>query len=173
MEIKAIVGAKFGTLSSRKTTSTNPFEKTSFKGKAFGGNVLPFADVFQAIKPIESPKPHKLKMISGAVIGAVVDFKTKLTQPIALFASKVRENIAHGIDRVKDAKNSIISMSRDVHGRIAQVFDWHKLENKPNIGPKVLSMRHINEKASVQDLRATWVAANAIKLSNEGRKAVA
>ncbi|MBO6271398.1 hypothetical protein J6O48_01310 [bacterium] len=173
MEIKSIVGARLGSLTFNKSTSTNPFERTSFKGKAFGGSVLPFADVFQKIKPVEIQKPNKIKMVSGAVIGAIVDFKTRLTQPIALFASRVRQNIALGIDRVREMKNSMIAMGKNMHGRIAQVFDWHKVEEPTVSGAKILSLKHINEKAPVHDLKATWIAENEKIASKSEGKAVA
>ena len=169
MEIKSIMGAQLGALTFNRSTSTNPFDKTSFKGRKFGGSVLQFADVFQKIKPAEV-KPNKLKMISGAVIGAVVDFKTRLTQPIALLASKVRENIAFGMDKVRNAKNSFVEMGKEFQGRVSQVFDWHKVE-EPVIGPRILDMKHINEKASLEDLKATWIAENELLSKGEGKVA--
>lgn len=176
MEIKSIVGAKLGSLSLNRSTSTNPFDKTSFRGKAFSGSVLPFADVFQAIKPVTTEKPNKVKMIAGAVIGAVVDFKTKLTQPIALFAQKVRERIAHGIDAVKNAKNSLVELHHNVHEKIANAIDRLKVKPKePEVvdeGAKVLSIKNINEHARVQDLKATWIHENE-KITQEEGKAVA
>ena len=56
------------------------------------------------------------------------------------------------------------------------MFDWNKVaeDNKENV--KILSMRHINNKASVKDLKATWLAENAeikAKEMNEAGKAVA
>lgn len=170
MEIKSIMGAQLGALTFRRSTSTNPFDKTSFKGKKFGGSVLQFADVFQKIKPLEASKPSRIKMISGAVIGAAVDFKTRLTQPIALFASKVKENIAHGIDRMREAKNSFIAMGKDFQGRISQAFDWKKVE-EPVVGPRVLSMKQISEKSPLDDLRATWIAENNLLSKGEGKVA--
>jgi hypothetical protein len=135
---------------------------------------LPFADVFQAIKPAQ-PKPNKLKMVSGAVIGAIVDFKTRLTQPIALFAHKVRENIARGVESMKNARNSIVEYGKNLHERVhekvAHVFERHEKIGEPSPdGAIILNMKHINEKASVKDLKATWVAENA-KLSEEGKEA--
>ena len=175
MGIKAIMGAQFGALSLKKTTSTNPFEHNSFKGKSFTGSVLPFADVFQSIKPVEA-KPSKMKMVSSAVVGAVSNFKTKLTQPIINFANNVKETVAHGVEAMKSAKNSITEMGKNMHSRIAQMFNWNKVaeDNKENV--KILSMRHINNKASVKDLKATWLAENAeikAKEMNEAGKAVA
>ena len=180
MEIKSIVGAKLGSLSLNRSTSTNPFDKTSFRGKAFSGSVLPFADVFQAIKPLEAQKPNKLKMVAGAVVGSVVDFRTRLTQSVTAFANRVKENVAHGLDKVKsvknsivEAKNSLVEMNKDLKDRISQVFDWHKVK-EPEVdgGAKILSLKHINENAPVRDLKATWLHENA-KLSQEEGKAVA
>ena len=65
MEIKSIVGARLGSLSLKRSTSTNPFDKTSFRGKTFSGSVLPFADVFQKIKPVED---IELKMVFLTVL---------------------------------------------------------------------------------------------------------
>ena len=77
---------------------------------------------------------------------------------------------------MKSAKNSITEMGKNMHSRIAQMFDWNKVaeDNKENV--KILSMRHINNKASVKDLKATWLAENAeikAKEMNEAGKAVA
>ena len=179
MEIKSIVGAKFGSLSLNRSTSTNPFDKTSFKGKTFSGSVLPFADVFQAIKPVSSEKPNKIKLIAGAVIGSVVDFKTRVKQSAIALANKVKENVALGIDKVKgvktsiiNAKNSLVEMNKNVKDRISQVFDWHRVkEPEPDGVPKVLSLKDINEHASVQDLKATWIHENEKLSGKEGKVA--
>ena len=172
MKIDSIIGAKFGTLSTRKTTSTNPFETNSFKGKAFGGSVLPFADVFQAIKPIEAPKPSKMAMVAGAVANVVSGFRTRVTEPVKQFAHNVREHLALGIDKIKNVKVSLVEMKNNLKDRITQVFDWHKVE-EPKLGEaRILSLKHINEKAEVKDLKATWLSENA-KFSNEEGKAVA
>lgn len=166
MEIKAILGAKFGNLSINKKTSTNPFEHTSFKGKSFTGSVLPFADVFQSIKPIEQ-KPSKIKMVTSAVVGAINNFKTSITQPIIKFAHNVKETFNHGIEAMKATKNSIAEMGRNVQDKISGVFHSHKLDNVEETGmPKILSMKHINNQAPVADLRTTWMAENA-KISLE------
>lgn len=159
MGIKAIMGAKLGSLSLRRTTSTNPFEHNSFRGKSFGGSVLPFADVFQSIKPVE-PKTSKIKMISGSVIGAVSSFKTRLTQPIIDFAHNVSEKVANGIQAVKNARNTIVEAGKSIPARITGLFEHNKpiAENKDI--PKILSIKHINNKASIQDLKATWIAEN-------------
>lgn len=103
MEIKAILGAKFGHLSINKKTSSNPFEHNSFKGKSFTGSVLPFADVFQSIKPMEQ-KPNKIKMVASAVVGAMNNFKTSITQPIIKFAHNVKETFHNGIEAMKSTK---------------------------------------------------------------------
>ena len=127
MGIKAIMGAQFGALSLKKTTSTNPFEHNSFKGKSFTGSVLPFADVFQSIKPVEA-KPSKMKMVSSAVVGAVSNFKTKLTQPIINFANNVKETVAHGVEAMKSAKNSITEMGKNMHSRLHKCLIGTKLQ---------------------------------------------
>lgn len=169
MGIKAIMGAPFGALSLKKTTSTNPFEHNSFKGKSFTGSVLPFTDVFQSIKPAEV-KPNKMKMISGAVVGAVSNFKTRLTQPVINFANHVKERLANGVNAVKNAGNTIAEMSKNMQSRISHVFDWNKAAEENKDGIKILSMKQINNKASVKDLKATWIAENTQMLANEAKE---
>lgn len=165
MEIKSILGAKFGSLSISRKTCTNPFEHNSFKGKSFTGSVLPFADVFQSIKPIEQ-KPSKIKMISGAVVGAINNFKTNITQPIVKFANNIKETFHNGIEAMRATKNSIAEMGRNVQDRISNVFHAHNTVEETGI-PKILSAKHINNQASIQDLRTTWMAENAkISLEN-------
>jgi hypothetical protein len=171
MDIKAIVGTQLGGLTLRKSTTTNPFEHNSFKGKAFGGSALPFADVFQSIKPIEE-KPNKLKMLSCAVVGAVSSFKNNITQPIANFAHNVKQTVMHGVDAVKNAGNTIAEMGKNVQNKISSVFEFNKTPQNVNLEPKILSMKHINNKASVQDLKATWLAENAL-IDEKAGKAVA
>lgn len=163
MEIKKILGAKLGTLNIKKT-STNPFENINFKGKSFTGNVLPFADVFQSIKPM-AEKPNKIKMISGAVVGAINNFKTSITQPIVKFAHNVKETFHNGIEAMKNTRNTIAEMGRSVHDKISGVFHSHSVEEIS--GPQILSAKKINNKARVEDLRTTWLAENAkISLEN-------
>lgn len=169
MEIKAISGAKLGTLSLRKTTSTNPFENVSFKGKSFNGSVLPFADVFQSIKPVE-PKTNKLKMVAGSVVSAVSTFKSKLVQPVVKFANNVKAGWNHSVEAVKSAGNTIAEMGRNIQNRISSVFENHKIAEENKDIPKVLSMKHINNKASVKDLKATWIAENELMLSKEAKE---
>jgi hypothetical protein len=164
MEIKAIIGAKFGALGINRKTSTNPFEHNSFKGTSFTGSVLPFADVFQAIKPVEQ-KPSKLKMVSSAVVGAVNNFKTSLTQPIVKFANNVKETFHNGLEAMKATKNTISEMGRNMHDKISGMFHTNNIAEDMNM-PKILSKRHINNNASVQDLKTTWLAENA-KISLE------
>lgn len=167
MEIKSILGSKLGSLSIHRKTSTNPFEHNSFKGKSFTGSVLPFADVFQSIKPIEQ-KPSKIKMVTSAVVGAINNFKTSITQPIVKFAHNVKETFHNGIEAMKATKNSIAEMGRNIQDKISGVFHSHKLDNIEEAGmPKILKAKHINSNATVADLRTTWMAENAkISLEN-------
>lgn len=170
MGIKAIMGAKLGTLTVHKSTCTNVFEKHKFSGKRFQGSVLPFADVFSAIKPPSlEEKPNKLKMIAGAVAGAVLGFRTRVTEPVVQFAKRVRTTISngidHGIERVRTLKTSFVNMKNTVKDKISHLFE--KPEPKDVVtesGAKILSLKHINEKADIKDLRATWVAENAKEL---------
>ncbi|MCD8377822.1 MAG: hypothetical protein LUB59_03440 [Candidatus Gastranaerophilales bacterium] len=166
MGIKSIMGAQLGALSFRRTTTTNPFEHNSFRGKSFTGSVLPFADVFQAIKPVEA-KPDKLKMISGAVIGAVSNFRTRITQPVINFANSVKETVLSGVNTFKSAGNTIAEMGKNVQNRVSHIFDSGKAAEETKEGVRVLSMKQINNKASVQDLKAAWIAENGNTVSNE------
>jgi len=175
MGIKAIMSAPFGALSLKRTTSTNPFEHNSFRGKSFTGNVLPFTDVFQSIKPAEI-KPNKMKMISSAVVGAVMNFRTKFTQPIINFAHNVKTSFSNGVEAMKSAGNVIAQMRKNMQNRISSVFEIHKAPEEIKDGARILSMKHISNKASVKDLKATWIAENAqiaAKNSQETGKAVA
>ena len=47
----------------------------------------------------------------------------------------------------------------------------HKEENKE--GVKILSMKQINTKASVEDLKSTWVEENRLEMSKKSAKEVA
>ena len=184
MEIKSIVGARLGSLSLNRSTSTNPFDKTSFRGKSFSGSVLPFADVFQKIKPAQEVKPSRLERVTGAVIGAVTSFRTSITEPVIAFAHRVKDGFLHGVDIVRNAgvsakesilsaKNSLVEMKKNLQDRISQVFEWHKVPEPEADGvAKVLSLKHINEHASVKDLKATWISENA-KIAESEEKAVA
>lgn len=173
MEIKAIFGARLGALSMNKKTSTNPFENVNFKGKSFTGSVLPFADVFQSIKPM-TEKVSKVKMVSSAVVGAINNFRTSITEPIVKFAHNVRATYHNGIEAMRNTRNSIAEMGRNMQDRISSVFHSHRIEEIS--GPQILSMKKINNKASVQDLRTTWLAENAkisLEKALEGQKVAA
>ena len=167
MGIKAIVGAKLGTLTVNKSTCTNPFEKNVFKGKSFEGSVLPFADLFQKIKPpsAEAPKPTKMEMVAGAVAGAISGFKSRVTEPVVAFANKVRESVSLGIDKVShkvnNLKNSIVDMKNSMKERLVQFYEHLQPEDPlTEDGARILSLKHIDETASVKDLKATWLAEN-------------
>ena len=47
----------------------------------------------------------------------------------------------------------------------------HKEENKE--GVKILSMKQINTKASVEDLKSTWIEENRLEMSKKSAKEVA
>ena len=162
MEVKSIIGVRLGSLTKR-TTSTNPFENTNFKGKSFKGNALAFADVFNSIKPVEH-KPNKIKMVSSAVVGAVSNFKSRVTQPIIDFANNVKTKFYAGIDGMKNFRDSVYEMGKDVYSKISDVFSFKKAEEIAQ-GPKILEMKHINKSATVEDLKMTWQ--HEIKLMEE------
>lgn len=155
MEIKLNIGSKIPNLLSRKT-STNPFDNVSFTGRPFGANALPFADVFQTIKPIEH-RPNKLKMISGAVIGAMNRFRDEFQPPIARFAHEIRQRISNGILAIKSTGNALVQMNRIAFSRFDEMIHPQRFDTFPH----VLKPNHISPRASVQDLRATWIAQNA------------
>ena len=68
---------------------------------------------------------------------------------------------------MRATKNSIAEMGRNVQDKISSVFHSHNIEHLEEAnGPKILATKHINNKASVQDLRSTWLAENA-KISLE------
>lgn len=180
MNIKSLVGMRLGLTGLNRSTSTNPFDNIGLRGRTFRGNALPFADVFQSIKPVQPPKPNHLKIVSASVIGAMVALKTRLYQPISLFANQVRQNIARGMAIVHEAGksfysigNTITGLNKDLSGRISKIFrrkETLPIEND-NVA-KILKLKNINKNASVSDLRATWIHENA-KIQNSNGKAVA
>lgn len=179
MGIKAIVGAKLGALTLNKSTCTNVFEKHQFKGKSFEGSVLPFADVFEKIKPptLETEKPSKLKMVAGAVAGAVEGFRTKITEPVSALVNRVKENISvgveNGLNKVKEVKNSLAEMRNGMKERLSHLFEKRTTEETASSeGAKIIKLKHINETVPVKDLEATWIAENE-KIALNERKAVA
>ena len=82
----------------QKSTSSNPFEHNSFRGKAFKGSVLLFSDTFQSNKVKEA---SKLRMMSASVVSAVSNFGHRISQPIVNFARNVKSSINNTISAIK------------------------------------------------------------------------
>lgn len=169
MEIKPIMNVRFGTLSNKTSKVTNPFERNNFKGRAFTGNALPFADVFQSIKPV-SQKQNKLKLLSGSVMSAMSSFKTKVSEPISEFTNNIKETFTRGVESVRSAKSVLCETGKNIKNKITQVFEFNKTPVENNTGTKILTTKQINNKASVEDLRAAWIAEN-IKTDEVGKAA--
>ena len=171
MGIKAIgknIAHKVATPFAKKSMSSNPFENNSFKGKAFNNSVLPFADVFQTNK---SNVQNRMKMISSSVIGAVSSFGHKITQPIVNFARNMKMGIDNTVNSIKSIPNRVHEASKNMSERISE--NINRLRNigahdeRTESGVKILNIKHINENASVEDLKATWLNENELETTRE------
>lgn len=170
MEIKAIGNNIVRTIKNPfmpKSTSTNPFENNSFSGTPFKGSVLPFADVFQK-KINNTNKVSKLKMMSASVIGAVSNFGHKLTQPLVNFARNVKSRINNTVATIKTLPEKFGKIKEVVSEKISEKLSLNLL-HKEEISntPKILDMKHINTKANVSDLKATWLEENRLESIKE------
>ena len=174
MNIKSIVQKKFGSVSQNLKTSTNPLENAGVKEKSFSGSVLPFADVFQSIKPAPFLKFNGLRKASETFKHTLKGFKSRTTEPIALFANSVRENIESGmaiLQRTRllmyNSARSFVAFNRNLFGNFKGLF-IRPMTQSPEFDNQVtiLSNKKINKHASVKDLRNTWINRNE-KLTNE------
>ena len=176
MGIRAIganIASKVASPFTRKSTSTNPFEHNSFSGRVFKGSVLPFADVFQTNKVKEA---SKLKMMSASVVAAVSNFGHRISQPIVNFAKNVKAGINNTISAIKSVPQKVNEISKNVSNKISESLNLeklhlHKEEAKDSV--KVLNMHQINTKASVADLKNTWLEENKIEAARKVSKEVA
>lgn len=155
MGIKSITGAAAGAGRLNKTAATNPFKHNTFKENSFKNNSLPFADVFQAIKPVEEAKPGKMEMLAKTAL--------EIKEKVVGFAADIKEKVSSGIKNAGETLNN-------AKNKVSRIFDFN---NKTDDTKKVLSMKEINNKASVEDLRAAWVAENAAVDADRTGKAVA
>jgi len=129
---------------------------------------LPFADVFQTNK---SNVQNRMKMISSSVIGAVSSFGHKITQPIVNFARNMKMGIANTVNSIKSIPNRVHEASKNMSERISE--NINRLRNigahdeRTESGVKILNIKHINENASVEDLKATWLNENELETTRE------
>lgn len=175
MGIRAIganIAQKVATPFKRQTVSSNPFENNSFSGKVFKGSVLPFADVFQRTNAVK--QENKLKMVTGSVIAAVSNFGHKVYQPIVNFAKNVKARVNNTIAAIKSLPQRVNELGRDMSQKLTEKLHLNKLhkeEAKDSV--KVLNMREINTKASIDDLKNTWLEENKLELSKNIAKEAA
>lgn len=163
MKIKSIganIAQKISAPFNKKNVSTNPFENNVVSGHAFKSSVLPFADVFQS----HSLKTNKLKMISGSVVSAVSNFGHKVSQPIVDFAHNVKMSISNTVNSIKSIPARVVSVRKNMSEKISNVWNnnWSHREDKIDNAVHILSLKKINEKASVADLKATWLNENEV-----------
>ena len=175
MGIRAIgvnIANKVASPFTRKSTSTNPFEHNSFSGKVFKGSVLPFADVFQTNKVKEA---SKIKMMSASVVAAVSNFGHRISQPIVNFAKNVKAGIDNTIIAIKSVPQKVSEIGKNVSKKIAETINIEKIHPKEeNVNSvKVLNMHQINTKASIADLKSTWIEENKIEAARKVSKEVA
>lgn len=153
----------------QKSTSSNPFEHNSFRGKAFKGSVLLFSDTFQSNKVKEA---SKLRMMSASVVSAVSNFGHRISQPIVNFAKNVKSSINNTISAIKSLPKKMNEIGHNMSQKISDSLHiHHKEENKE--GVKILSMKQINTKASIEDLKSTWLEENRLEMAKKSTKEVA
>lgn len=177
MGIRAIganIATKVASPFTRKSTSTNPFEHNSFSGRVFKGSALISADLFQTKKVKEA---SKLKMMSASVVAAVSNFGHKISQPIVNFARNVKAGINNTILAIKSVPQKVNEIGKNVSNKISEnleklhVHKEHKEEAKDAV--KILNMHQISTKASVADLKSTWLEENKIEAARKVSKEVA
>ena len=144
--------------------SSNPFERNDFSGKVFKNSILP-VDVFQ------TNKTNKMKMMSASVVGAVSNFGHKISQPIVNFAKNVKTRVNNTISAIKSLPQKVSEMRHNMSEKISEKLNLHKEE--PANGVKVLSMKHINTKASIEDLKTTWLEENKLEMAKKSAKEAA
>lgn len=176
MGIRAIganIAHKVASPFTRKSTSTNPFEHNSFQGKVFKGSVLTFADLFQ--KNTNTVKEtSKLKMMSASVVSAVSNFGHKISQPIVNFARNVKAGFNNTIVAIKALPHKVNEIGKNVSQKISESLHLDKIhKEEAKDGIKVLSMREINTKASIADLKSTWIEENKLELAKKAPKEAA
>ena len=155
----------------QKSTSSNPFENNSFSGRVFKGSVLLNADTFQ-MKAVA--QKNKLKMMSGSVMTAVSNFGHKMFQPVVNFAKNVKTRINNTITAIKSLPQKVNEIGHNMSQKISESLNLnriHKEEAKDSI--RVLNMREINTKASVENLKSTWLEENKLEMAKATSKEAA
>lgn len=163
----------------KRSTSTNPFEHNSFSGKVFKGSVLPFADVFQTTN--KAKEASKLKMMSASVISAVSNFGHRISQPIVNFARKVKAGINNTVATIKSIPQRVNEIGHNMSQKISDSLHIHKETPKEEAGVKegvkegvkILSLKQITPKASVEDLKSTWLEETKLEIAKKSSKEVA
>lgn len=175
MGIRAIganIAHKVASPFKQKSTSSNPFENNSFSGKVFKGSVLLNADTFQMKATAQK---NKLKMMSGSVISAVSNFGHKISQPIVNLARNVKAHYNNAVTAIKSLPQRVNEIKHNMSQKISESLNMnkimHKEENKDAV--KVLNMREINTKASIEDLKSTWLEENKIEMAKNTSKEAA
>lgn len=153
----------------QKSTSTNPFEHNSFSGKAFKNSVLPFADVFQSNKVKET---SKLRMMSASVVSAVSNFGHRISQPMVNFARNVKARVNDTVSAIKALPQKVNELGHNMSQRISESLHMHHKEESKE-GVKILSMKQINTKASVEDLASTLREEIRLEMAKKSAKEVA
>lgn len=175
MGIRAIganIAHKVASPFKQKSTSSNPFENNSFSGKVFKGSVLLNADTFQ-MKAVEHK--NKLKMMSGSVIAAVSNFGHKISQPIVNLARNVKAGMNNAVTAIKSLPQKVNEIGHNMSQKISEKLHLDKIHHKEEAkdSVKVLSMREINTKASIEDLKSTWLEENKLEMAKATSKEAA
>ena len=109
--------------------------------------------------------------MSASVVGAVSNFGHKISQPIVNFAKNVKTRVNNTISAIKSLPQKVSEMKHNMSEKISEKLNLHKEE--PADGVKVLSMKHINTKASVEDLKTTWLEENKLEMAKKSAKEAA
>lgn len=150
----------------QRKESTNPFEHNNFSGRVFKGSILPI-DVFQNAKKVN--QPNKLKMMSASVVSAVSNFGHKIFQPVVNLAKKVKATINNTVTSIKSLPQRVNEIGHNMSQKISETLKPHKTEEHT----EVLSMKHINTNASVEDLKLTWQEENRLEMAKKSVKEAA
>ena len=111
-------------------------------------------------------------MMSASVVSAVSNFGHRISQPIVNFARNVKSSINNTISAIKSLPKKMNEIGHNMSQKISDSLHiHHKEENKE--GVKILSMKQINTKASIEDLKSTWLEENRLEMAKKSTKEVA
>ena len=116
-----------------RSTTTNPFKYSNFEG-----NTLQFADVFDGFEP---KNVNKLKLIASSVAGSMNKLRTGITEPIKVFANKVKNGVCSAwnyatntnfsdLPGIKGISEKFNAIGEGISGKISGINDGIKSVGK-------------------------------------------